>query len=56
MQIVSWGDNLHEMSKPVFSEKYHEFIICWISPETGKLDIAAPENAQFSSKVIDSFP
>ena len=21
MQIVSWGDNLHEMSNPVFREK-----------------------------------
>ena len=21
MQIVSWGDNLHEMSKPIFWEK-----------------------------------
>ena len=24
MQIVSSGDNLHEMSKPVFQEKYEK--------------------------------
>ena len=24
MQIVSSGDNLHEMSKPVFREKYEK--------------------------------
>ena len=27
MQIVSIGDNLHEMSKPVFSENL--FCLCW---------------------------
>ena len=30
MQIVSNGDNLHEMSNPVFlqkSEKYHQFVV-----------------------------
>ena len=39
MQIVSIGDNLHEMSNPVFSEKsekYHQFAICQISQESGK--------------------
>ena len=25
MQIVSYGDNLHEMSKPVFWEKYEKY-------------------------------
>ena len=25
MQIVSTGDNLHEMSKPVFWEKYEKY-------------------------------
>ena len=32
MQIVSLGDNLHEVSEPVFQdkwEKYHQFVICW---------------------------
>ena len=32
MQIVSIGDNLHEMSSPVFwqkkEEKYHQLVIC----------------------------
>ena len=41
MQIVSLGDNLHEMSNPVFlgkkkKEKYHQFSICWISLESDK--------------------
>ena len=38
MQIVSIGDNLHEMSNAVFwekYEKYHQFVICWIRPESG---------------------
>ena len=25
MQIVSWGDNLHEMSNPVFWEKQKKY-------------------------------
>ena len=33
MQIVSLGDNLHEMSKPIFWKKYNQFII---SSESGK--------------------
>ena len=36
MLIVS---NLHEMSNHVSSEnyeKYHQFVICWVSPENGK--------------------
>ena len=48
MQIVSNGDNLHvkanfsngdnlcEMPNSVFWEKYDQYIICGISPETGK--------------------
>ena len=39
MQIVSTGDNLHEMSNPVFfekEEKYHQFVICWSNPQSGK--------------------
>ena len=39
MQIVPNGDSLHEMSKPVpweKEEKYHQFVVCWISPESGK--------------------
>ena len=39
MQIVSNTDNLHEMSNPVICEKwkeYHQFIVFWISPESGK--------------------
>ena len=39
MQIVSNGDNLHEMSNPIFrekKEKYHQFIICCISPDCTK--------------------
>ena len=27
MQIVSYGDNLHKMSKPIFQEKY-QFAVC----------------------------
>ena len=33
---VCWactGDNLHEIAKPIIWEKYHHFIIFWISPE-----------------------
>ena len=40
MQIVSIGDNLHEMSNPVFWEKwekYHQFAFCWIIQESGEL-------------------
>ena len=38
---ISIGDNLHEISNPVFREKKkkkknHQFVVCWISPETGK--------------------
>ena len=39
MQIVSYGDNLHEMSDPVFGKikkKYCQFVVCWTSPESGK--------------------
>ena len=25
MQIISFGDNLHEMSKPIFWEKYEKY-------------------------------
>ena len=35
MQIVSNGDNLYEMSNPVFWEKY-QFVICWIHPQSGE--------------------
>ena len=39
MQIVSFGDNLHGMSKSIFwekIEKYNEFVICWTCPGSGK--------------------
>ena len=39
MQIVSIGDNLHEISHPVFwdkEEKNHQFVFRWISQESGK--------------------
>ena len=39
MQIVSLGDNLHEKSEPIFlekSEKYHQFVVCWIFIQCGK--------------------
>ena len=51
MQIVSNGDNLHEMSNPVLGdnlhemsnpvfwenlETYHQFVVCWISLDIGK--------------------
>ena len=41
MQIVSLGDNLHEISYPIFWEKWkniytYQFVICWISLEEGK--------------------
>ena len=39
MQIVSNGDNLHEMSNPNLwekQEKIHKLVVCWISPESGK--------------------
>ena len=38
MQTVSDVDSLHEMSKPIFCEqyeKYHQFVVCWIKPESG---------------------
>ena len=35
MQIVSYGDNLHERFGPIFwkkiKKKYHQFVACWIS-------------------------
>ena len=31
MQIVSF-----DMSKHIFWKKYHQFDVCWISPESGK--------------------
>ena len=38
MQIVSLGDNLYEMPKPIFWEKLkkkknNQFVVCWICPE-----------------------
>ena len=32
MQIVSSGDNMHEMSKPIFLEKQEKYqlVVCWI--------------------------
>ena len=39
MKIVSNGDNVHDMSNPVFWEKLEiikQFIVCWISAESGK--------------------
>ena len=39
MQIVSFGDNLHEMLKSVSwknYEKYNQFVVCLIGPENGK--------------------
>ena len=39
MQTVSNGDSLHEISNHIFWEKeenYNQFVICWISPESGK--------------------
>ena len=38
MQIVSNGDNMHEMSNSIFwgKKKIHQFVVCWISPENGK--------------------
>ena len=39
MQIVSNGDNLHEMSN-LFSvkneKKKYQFVVCWICPERSK--------------------
>ena len=39
MQIVSDENNLYEMSN-LFSgkkkEKYHQFVVCWISTESNK--------------------
>ena len=42
MQIVSHGDSLHEMSNPVFWEKY-QFVACWICPECGKQKLEETE-------------
>ena len=39
MQIVSQGDNLHEMSKPIFWEKegkHHQCVVCSICLDSGK--------------------
>ena len=39
MQTVSSGDSgdsLHEISNPIFWEKYkkyHQFVVCWICPQ-----------------------
>ena len=39
MQIVSDGDNLHDMSKPIFlkkkKKKKENIVICWICQESG---------------------
>ena len=35
MQIISFGSDLNEMSKPVFWEKY-QFLICFKFSECGK--------------------
>ena len=38
MQTGSKGDNLHEMSNPVFwekSEKDRKFVVSWISQKSG---------------------
>ena len=37
LQIVSTGDNLHEMSKPVFLEKYFEMLFVEIFTQSAKL-------------------
>ena len=41
MQIVSLGDNLHEVSKSIYwyknkklKKKYYQFVVCWICPES----------------------
>ena len=34
---ITNGDNLHNVSNPVSWEKYHQFVVCWISPESGKV-------------------
>ena len=43
MQIVSSGDNLHEMSNPFFFcekwEKYHQFVVCWIAMRVVNVNI-----------------
>ena len=39
MQVVSKGNNLYEMSKPVLLRKLrkkYQFVVCRINPETGK--------------------
>ena len=39
MQIVSFGDNLHEVSDSIFlekKEKYQQFVVCSIRPLRGK--------------------
>ena len=39
MQITSNRDNLYEISDPAFlkkKKKKNQFIICWISPKSGK--------------------
>ena len=36
-QIVSNRDNLHEILNPGLWEIYHQFVVCWISPESGRL-------------------
>ena len=36
MQIVTLGDDLHEISKPIFLEKYDQSVVCGICPKSGK--------------------
>ena len=58
MQIVSIGDNLHEMSNLVFwkkLEKCHQFVICWFSLESGKVKIIALDKALFFLFVLFCF-
>ena len=36
MHIVAPGDNLHEMSKPIYlgQIRKYQFVVCWISQES----------------------
>ena len=57
MLIVSLGDNLHEVPKPIFrkknkKKKCHEFVVCWICPESCKGSIILQVVCKHTAKVL----
>ena len=58
-QMVSKGDQLHEMPKPVFwkliFEKYCQFVVCWISQGFSWWKLRNSMRPKISNILIDTF-